>query len=293
MCDDHKGLTRYARRRNRRGALVKLPVYNGTIHLHPSRLEDVFRWKKSRRVFVNSMSDLFHPDVPYTFIAATFAVMGLTPWHTYLTLTKRASRMPDFFEWLGHINSKHDESKLRTAARVGKLHLPQLDPRHPQTLWPRTGDQQSLVEKQKRLEPSWPLPNVQLGVSAENQPWWDSRVSELLRSEAAIHWVSIEPILGDIDMLAKFDATELSAYGALDWIVVGGESGPGARRCDAEWVEHVVEQCDAIGLPVFVKQLGAKPYRIGNPMRLADSKGKDLHEWPAALQRRELVDLSI
>jgi protein gp37 len=105
--------------------------------------------------------------------------------------------------------------------------------------------------------------------------------------------VSIEPILGDIDMLAKFDATELSAYGALDWIVVGGESGPGARRCDAEWVEHVVEQCDAIGLPVFVKQLGAKPYRIGNPMRLADSKGKDLHEWPAALQRRELVDLSI
>lgn len=221
------------------------PQWTGQIRLVEDALLEPLRWRKPARVFVNSMSDLFHEGVPDRFLQDVFQVMSATPQHTYQVLTKRPERMR---HWIA-----------RTF----------------------TGEV---------------CQNVWLGVSVEDQQRADERIPLLLQTPAAVRFVSAEPLLGPLDLAPFFDGvlTDFSKRDyPLHWVIVGGESGPGARPCDVDWVRSIVHQCRASGVPVFVKQLGAKPAgwwsnslgpRIGV---LRNRKGGDPAEWPADLRVRE------
>ena len=270
MCEDHRGLTRTVKRRNERGRLVKLAVFNGTIHLHPDRLLAPIRMRKGKRIFVNSMSDLFHEGVPFDFIAAIYGVMAVADQHTFLVLTKRAWRAPQFFAWLHDGDGAHH--RINDAVRK---YVP--------------GWEDRVGSPQKNgmvLDRPWPPRNVHLGFSAEDQPNWDSRIADFSDVEAYVRWVSIEPQLGPIDLHMHASSP------AVQWVVVGGESGPGSRPFDVDWATSLVAHCDHVGIPVFVKQLGTKPIRSGEPLILHSSKGCDPDEWTGPLQhlhRRELA----
>lgn len=209
----HRGLTRYTGR------------WTGTVRCLPERLDDPLHWRKPRRVFVCSMSDLFHDDVPGQFVGAVERVIDRCPQHTFIILTKRAERMRKI---------------------IGKDALPR---------------------------------NVWLGVSCEDQERADERIPLLLRTVAAVKFISVEPLLGPIDLSAHLPG--------LRWAIVGGESGPNARPCDVAWITSIAEQCKAANVPLFVKQLGARPRRDGAHLVLRDSKGGDPAEWPEHVRMRE------
>lgn len=254
------------------------PRWNGIVRFVPEVLAAPLGWKKPRRVFVNSMSDLFHDGVSNEQIASVFGVMASCPQHHFLVLTKRPSRMVSWFAW--------PDCRRATLEYAAKC-----DVRHVDGSWANGG--------------GWPLPNVWLGVSAENQATADERVPLLLETPAAIRWVSYEPalgpvdfhpgILGDVDHLAATFGNPL-----INWIVVGGESGAGARPFDIAWARSVVRQGADAGAPVFVKQLGARPEDSNPPpgygrplpglrrlIPLTDRKGGDMAEWPVDLRVRQ------
>jgi protein gp37 len=243
-------------------------VFTGDVRLLPDRLEIPLRRKLSTTWFVDSMSDLFHDDVPFEFIDRVFAVMALCPQHTFQILTKRPVRMAEYFD------EPHRHEALTYAADMN------FD----------GGTEQGL--------PDLPLPNVWLGTSAEDQPALNRRVPHLLRCPAAVRFVSCEPLIEPLD----FGKIRLIG---LDWIIVGGESGPAARACDVGWIRSVVNQCRDSGTPVFVKQLGGyvrddlgdaddwlgASYDVDGcdvRYRLNDKKGGDPAEWPEDLRVREL-----
>lgn len=227
------------------------------VMIHPERLDDPRHWRKPRRVFVNSMSDLFHPTVPFDFIGDVYDEMICHPRHTFIVLTKRPQRMLEFSNWYG--------------------------------LMPEAT-------------------NVWLGVSVENQQAADDRIPLLLRTPAAMRFVSVEPMLERIDLVGCFEPTqwdwdELNAgdneaepeefveeceaecdwinYGhdlvvnpeymeyqswrqrrarqiamgnALDWVICGAESGPGRRPFEMDWARQLKGQCEAANVPFFFKQ---------------------------------------
>jgi len=209
-------------------------IYHGRaftdVQCHMDRIEQPLRWRKPRRIFVNSMSDLFHDDVPDRFIADVFATIAATSWHTYQVLTKRPQRA---LELLG-------------SGCMGGL--------------------EEMIEESMALithsDLIWPIPNLWLGVSVEDQAAADERIPLLLQTPAAVRWISAEPLLGPISFVGMFANTSdirdgTNALEVLDWVVVGGESGPGARGCRVADIRQIVRQCRAAGVPVFVKQLGA------------------------------------
>jgi protein gp37 len=294
------------------------PRWTGEVRFLPERLAEPLSWRKPRRVFVNSMSDLFHEGLTFESVAAVFGVMAACPRVDFLVLTKRPERARDFMRWivdqdlavedldgctpgLLHANA----AALAEEARVGgrqRLHLESCaDPSGP-----------------------WPLGNVWLGVSVEDQRTADERIPVLLDTPAAVRWVSYEPALGPVDFTRItwgngdfLDALRRDSYRGgldsdrLDWIVVGGESGPGARPFDVAWARSTIGQCREAGTKVFVKQLGAMPVdgAEGEPtgnfrtnpdtgrrqyelrvtrLPLRDRKGGDMDEWPADLRVREM-----
>ena len=191
------------------------------VTLRPERLDQPLRWRRPRRIFVNSMSDLFHDDVPDSFIATVFDVMRSAPQHTFQVLTKRHGRM---------------RSLLRKWTPITGT-----------PPWVFTGP--------------WPLPNVWLGVSVEDQHWADIRIPALLQTPAAIRWISAEPLLGPVTFRwASWepvrDRDHLDGLRRLDWVVVGGESGRGARPMDPEWARSLRDQCQQAGVPFLFKQWG-------------------------------------
>lgn len=235
--------------------LAKDGVFTGEVRLTPERLADPLKWTKPRRVFVNSMSDLFHDSVPDDFIATVFAVMAATPQHTYQILTKRHGRMRSLLTdecrcGNGHAPSIHFRSKMDWAAtRHNPAYVPGLFSTY-------------------HTAP-WPLPNVWVGVSVENQKWADIRIPVLLDTPAAVRWISAEPLLGPIDLrnCAGVDALEPDWVGGpthgmgcphplLDWVVAGGESGPGARPMHPDWARSLRDQCASAGVAFFLKQHG-------------------------------------
>lgn len=251
------------------------PEIGGTtgVILHEDRLTLPLTWRKPRRVFVNSLSDLFHESVPAEHIAKVFAVMAASEHHTFQILTKRPTRM---------------RSLLNDAAfRVRVEHL-------------ALGDYGGIHMAQYRGG-WWPLPNVWLGVSTETQQWAETRVPALLETPAAVRFISAEPLLGEIrlDRLKRRNGSLLdalsgdvktadgevyaSAPSVLDWVIVGGESGPGARPMDSLWAMELVIQCSARYRPVFVKQLGSVWARENGAL---DRKGGDPEEWPLGLRER-------
>ncbi len=183
------------------------------VQCHEDRLDAPLRWRKPSRIFVNSMSDLFHEDVPDEFIMEVFNVMAAAQQHTFQVLTKRPERMREMLGAWG-------------------------------------------IEFQ----------NVWLGVSVENQESFMGRVYDLLATPAAIHWLSVEPMLGPVDLGLELKTLQCAdeTYRGIDWIVVGGESGNGYRPMDIAWLESVVSQCREASVPVFVKQdSGLRPGQQG------------------------------
>lgn len=187
--------------------------WTGELRLVEEHLEDPLRWKRPRRIFVNSMSDLFHENMPGEWIDRVVEVMLKAKQHTFQVLTKRAERMYDYISrncWL-------------------------------------TND---------------PLPNVWWGVSVENQKAADERLRWLLRTPAAVRWLSVEPLLGPVDLCAagmkingKLDVHTGERI-FIDWVVVGGESGPSARPMHPAWARQIRDDCRTCGVPFFFKQWG-------------------------------------
>lgn len=167
------------------------------LRLVPGKLSEPFTWAKSQMVFVNSMSDLFHKDVPDEYIILVAKVMAAANWHTYQILTKRSDRLRDLLK-----------SKLAFAAA---------------------------------------LPHIWWGVSVENRKNGILRIQHLREASPQMAFLSIEPLLED---LGDFDLT------GIDWVIVGGESGAGARPMKSEWVNHIRQQCNRAKVPFFFKQWG-------------------------------------
>lgn len=213
--------------------------WTGRITTVPARLADPLGWRKPQRVFVNSQSDLFHAEVPEDFVVRVLAVMAVTPRHTYQVLTKRHARMRSL------LSSREIAGGVDHLA-AGIAH-----------------DNGLTVPE----EVPWPLPNLHLGVSVEDQRWADIRIPALLETPAAVRWVSTEPLLGPVDLrpgewIHEPDCVQLDdcqcmpTQRRLDWVVCGGESGPGARPMHPDWVRGLRDQCAAGGVPFLFKQWG-------------------------------------
>lgn len=191
------------------------------LRLVPEKLNEPLNWKKPKRIFVNSMSDLFHQDVPLDYIQRVFEVMNQAHWHTFQVLTKRAERMADLSDKL-----------------------------------------------------NW-TSNIWAGASVEDQKYGLIRIDLLRIVPAAVRMLSCEPLLEDLG--------EVGLTG-IDWVIVGGESGSGARPMEIGWLNSIRNQCIAAGVPVFIKQMGseyAKRHHFG------DSKGGDWNEWAAEYRIRQ------
>jgi protein gp37 len=199
-----------------------------TVQLKPERLLDPLRWRKPARVFVNSVSDLFHPDVPDEFIDEVFAVMAIAKQHTFQILTKRPERMAVYLNYRWRVD-------------------------HIYAQWYGFSDQPAELQ-------GWPLPNVWLGTSVENQEAGDKRIPHLLETPAAVRFLSCEPLLGPVQLF-NVGGWENAAHWwgrniKLDWVIVGGESGPGARPMHPDWARSLRDQCSSAGVPFFYKQHG-------------------------------------
>lgn len=220
--------------------------------LHKDRLKLPLTWRKPRRVFVNSMSDLFHEMVPDEFIDKMFAVMALTPWHTYQILTKRPERMLAYFQAV-----PEEEVGWLPRARASWGIREQLVDADSWLSEKLTEDQWDLVGDADRID--LPLPNVWLGTSVEDQRRADERVPLLLRTPAAVRFLSCEPLLGPVDLVRavnKLDWLDPASLtpGGLDWVIVGGESGPKFRPMETEWARAIRDDCVRSGTAFFFKQ---------------------------------------
>ena len=231
------------------------------IKLHPDRLFQPLHWKKPRRIFVCSMSDLFHESIPDDFVESIFAIMAETPRHQYQVLTKRAEQMRQTVKWWNNLPSENDH------------------------LYPFVS----------------PVPNIWLGVSVENQEQADKRIPVLLETPAAVRFLSVEPLLGPVDLRNWLPHVREGAISemwipGMNWVIVGGESGGPRERMMVEdsgcndrsgaiwvpkdstlkWTRSLRDQCVASGVPFFFKQWGGPTPKSGG--RLLD--GKEWSEYP-------------
>jgi protein gp37 len=277
------------------------------VTLHPHALEIPYHWRDPRRIFVTSMGDLFHDQVPDGFIAQVWDVIGRNQQHVYQVLTKRHARMRSWMRrWADTTGDRlGDEgsgmppmprgpqafrASSYSSGRSG-LFADMLDSMGD----PPEGCAYPLYDWMEGWR-FWPsdLFNVWLGVSAEDQHWADIRISALLDTPAAVRFASLEPLLGPVDLhfCGGVDALERDWTGGpgggsgaphpfLDWVIVGGESGPGHRPMEIEWLESIVSQCQDAGVPVHVKQDSGP--RSGMQGRIPDDIWK-LKQFPSAAE---------
>ena len=252
------------------------------VRMHEDTLMLPFRWRRPRRVFVVSMGDPFHHDVSDTLLDRAHAVMALADGHIFQVLTKRDERMLAYYT--------APDLRARIAYRLAEFAAAGYV-----TLERGAAVSQSLTDLS-----GWPLTNVWVGVSVENQRFADERIPRLLETPAAVRWISAEPLLERIDLDAYLywacrapkqvhDAYACVETRGLDWVVVGGESGRGARPFHIEWARSLRDQCREAGVAFFLKQLGAFPRfdRDEFDLFLRDRKGGDPAEWPEDLRVRE------
>lgn len=312
------------------------------VEIRAVNLDVPLRWRKGRRIFVESMSDLFADFVPDELIDQVFAVMALAPQHAFQVLTKRPERMRAY---LTNVGAEYLVERWAAAA----CEITD-SPCSAGYVEDATDDASAM------------LPNVWLGTSVEDQPTADLRIPEVLATPAARRFVSYEPALGPVDFtrflappfrasysdgrggvshhvnaedaaaLAQLARAAVARDGLhfLDWVIVGGESGPGARPFDVAWARQTIAACKAAGVPVFVKQLGSVPVMrldefnvtegwgeavhsgeyCGGPLddwpgmtrfgtkpheyvrirQLRDRKGGSMDEWPSDLRVREMPE---
>lgn len=278
------------------------PQWTGVVRFVESKLLEPMKWHEPKRVFVNSMSDLFHEKVSDETIDLIFAVMALTPRHTYQCLTKRPARM---LAYMNERFQKRTDIDAGPVDRHGKV-LEAVDSiAYGKEIDRFQGDEWWTPEEGLvAFTQPWPLPNVHLGVSVEDQRAANERIPLLLDTPAAIRFLSCEPLLGPVQIaeympnklwnnLPSWKSPELS------WIIVGGESGRGAREFDLGWARDLVAQCANAQVACFVKQLGANPIdpwadtgALANDREPArpefrHSHGGDMAEWPVELRVRE------
>lgn len=211
--------------------------------LRPDKLDQPLRWARPRQVFVNSMSDLFHKQVPDEYIVAVFAVMALASAHTFQLLTKRHGRMRSFLS----SPTFADDVRYRRSAMAH--------------------DRGQEVD---RDAPAWPLPNVWVGVSVEDQLRADLRIPALRETPAAVRFLSCEPLLGPVQLCSCAgaasepqrhpflinDTCALHGDHHVDWVIAGGESGHGARPMHPAWARALRDQCETAQVAFHFKQWG-------------------------------------
>jgi protein gp37 len=222
---------------------------------HPDRLAKPLHWRKPRRIAVNLMGDLFHEAIPSEFIAAVFGVMAACPQHKFMVLTKQAQRALRWFEWAARqwpdpwrVGDIYPAECLMTHSEIHGVDFPNRVVAH--------GD--------------WPFPNVSFGVTVEDQKRADERIPSLLQIPAAVRFLSVEPMLGELDVRCWLTAPysphsqpgpsptgeEDSLSNSLDQVICGGESGPKARPMHPAWVLSLRDQCAATQTPFLFKQWG-------------------------------------
>lgn len=276
------------------------------VFLKPERLAQPIRWKRPRKIFVNSLSDVFHEQVPNEFIDRIFAVMMLAPQHTYQVLTKRPERMREYFdvgdETIGLATMNYRQRRVMFAANMTA---------------------QELGLKKVMLPTQWPLRNVWLGTSVENARW-RTRIDDLRQTPSAVRFLSCEPLLGPLVCPSckgwGFDVNcdpsdptgqtpmqvPCQAFGheanhdldlkGIEWVIVGGESGPGARPMDESWVRDIRDACERQDVALWVKQMGEVWSRAnlghGGHAATMEEFPKDLRiqEFPAAEYRSDVAE---
>jgi protein gp37 len=226
------------------------PVWNGQVRFNEEWLRQPLQWRRPRKIFVCAHGDLFHESVPDEWIDRVFGVMAVAKHHTFQVLTKRAGRMRDYVAGLGNAFPRLERGARLVGYTLNFEGLPMV---------------------------RFPLPNVWLGVSVEDQAAADARIPLLLQTPAAVRWISAEPLLGAVDLPGLFfygverngGVVPLREKGhpQLDWVVVGGESGTNARPMHRAWARSLRDQCAAAGVPFLFKQWGewapaANPNRI-------------------------------
>lgn len=257
------------------GTVDKTPdgklVWSGVIRTLDVRLDWPLKWHGFKKVFVCSQSDLFHPLVPFQFVAKVFGVMSACPQHTFQVLTKHPARMREFFRWIeAQQNGALESIAWESRYIVGNLQASEV----------------------------WPLENVWLGVTVEDQKRADERMYELVEIPAAVHWLSVEPMLEEID-IGWFLRSVVHGQG---WVVCGGESAQtraNTRPFHLQWAHDLLTQCRDYRVPFFMKQLGTRPHDVGfdqkdTALEFDLPAGKNArykwHEpahWPASLRVQE------
>lgn len=250
------------------------------IFLDEKMLLDPLHWKKPRMIFVNSMSDTFAEFVKDEWIDRMFAVMALCPQHKFQVLTKRAGRMR---KWCTETYGEGFTARDRIDNTVLGWCL---DKEKFREIFFRSGRLDVVNDGYNACE-HWPLPNVWIGISAERQQEADDRIPSLLATPAAVRFVSLEPLLGPIDLFHIKEATGftfnalskkegISFRGAgLDWIITGGESGPHARPMHPQWARDIRDQCAAAGVPYFFKQWGEWEIDSGRPGAMPENGARN------------------
>ncbi len=246
--------------------------WTGVVNFIEGLLDKPLSWHKPRRIFVNSQSDLFHESVPFEWIDRIMSTIAATPRHTYMVLTKRPKRMKEYIERVG--------AMVKTVTDGGDLC------EAGQTIFDL-----ALATIAESHIPVWPLPNLWLGVSVENQTVADERVPLLLQTPAEIRFLSCEPLLGhvtlweDVEGVLRGPGVVISggmsqstpheapegyddSYPGIDWVIVGGESGTGARPMNPLWARSLRDQCAITKTAFFFKQWGCWEFFTGLPKPL-------------------------
>lgn len=263
------------------------PVWNGTVRFNEQWLDQPLRWKTPRRIFVCAHGDLFHENVPFEWVDRVFGVMGMANWHTYQVLTKRPDRMRRY------LSAESTQRRVISAAsRIDSLLAAEW--------WADCGASN---------EAALPLHNVWLGVSVEDQRSANERIPLLLETPAAVRFVSCEPLLGPVDLEALLqrdpsipdgsadyfidslngrlwddvNGTVCEQQPRLDWVIVGGESGHGARPMHPDWARSLRDPCEAAGVPFFFKQWGE--WRTLGEDEVWDGGKVPVHIWIDGISR--------
>lgn len=226
------------------------------VTFHPDRLDEPLRWKKPRRIFVDSMGDLFHEDVPTAWLDQVFGIftacraLANLERHIFLLLTKRPERARDYLASRPpreHLVAWSEAAHSIVTIGDGNVTLLEAVQAYCWAHWDKDGYAKSEPAEWSAIDTFWPLPNVWLGVTVEDGPA-KHRLDVLRSIPAAVRFISAEPLLADLAYLNLSDG--------IHWVIVGGETGPGARPMHPDWARSVRDQCQGAGVPFFFKSWG-------------------------------------